>query len=588
MPRHSYLGLALLCAASLFLGGCGTAPPPRKKSAKAPPVALPQPESSADKADYSAAAVERRTEAHARYAAAVLHEWEDEPELAAADYLKAALADPNNETLVLEVSERLLRLKQNEQALDLLTKATAQPGASGVLFARLGLLYSLLGKKEQAIEANRTAIKKLPGSITGYRHLAQIYFQSGQYDDGLKALDLGAKQPNPDAAFLIELAELYTGFIRPGSAETIKPKALELYNRAAKLKPANPVLVQKLADGFSQAGAEDKAAEMYLKLLERFPALPGLREKLADLYLRKHDRKRAEEQLREIIRNKPTSPQAYYVLGSIAYEESMAVAREQEGDRKAEDKKLNEAIDYFNQTLLLDPTFQQVYYDLALALINLNKPQDALDTLEKAHDKFPPNFVGEFFAGLAFSRMKDYTNALKHFEGAEIIARATETNRLTHIFYYQLGSTYERVQKYDEAETYFKKCLGLSPDYSEALNYLGYMWAERGTHLPEARGMIEKAVKQEPKNAAFLDSLGWVLFKLEKPKEALPFMLRALENSKEPDATLYDHLGDIYAALHQQDKAREAWRKAVKLEPNDQIQKKLGPGAASEGSSGQP
>ena len=79
-----------------------------------------------------------------------------------------------------------------------------------------------------------------------------------------------------------------------------------------------------------------------------------------------------------------------------------------------------------------------------------------------------------------------------------------------------------------------------------------------------------------------------MLFKLEKPKEALPYMLKALENSEEPDSTLYDHLGDIYSSLHQADKAREAWRKAVSIEPNEQIQKKLGPAATSGNLSDQP
>jgi len=571
MPRHfDNLGIVLLlCAGGLLLAGCGTAPSQRKPSAHGALSAPQKPEANAEQADYSAAAVERRTSAHAHYAAAVLHDWDEEPELAAAEYLKAALADPGNETLAMEVSQRLLQLKQHEQALELLTKATAQPSASGALFARLGLIYSLLGKKEQAIEANKTAIKKAPDSITGYRHLAQIYLQSGRYDEGLKVLDQAAAQTQVDAAFLIELAEHYNNFLRPSSADTIKPRALDLLNRAAQLKPANPLLMQKLADGFTLVGSVDKATELYLKLLERFPTLPGLREKLTDLYLRKQDRKHAAEQLEEIIRNNPTNPQAYYVLGSIAYEE----------------KNLKEAIEYFNKTLLLNPAFnEQVYYDLAGALISLNKPQDGLGILDKARERFPQNFVSEFFTALAYARMKEYTNAIKHFEGAEIIARATDTNRLTHIFYYHLGSAYERIHKNEEAESYFKKCLALSPDFSEGLNYLGYMWAERGVNLPQAREMIQKAVKLEPKNAAFLDSLGWVLFKMDKPKEALRYLLKALENSEEPDSTLYDHLGDIYSSLHEAAKAREAWLKAINIEPNEEIQKKLG-AAVTSGSS---
>ena len=101
------------------------------------------------------------------------------------------------------------------------------------------------------------------------------------------------------------------------------------------------------------------------------------------------------------------------------------------------------------------------------------------------------------------------------------------------------------------------------------------MWAEHDQKLDQARALIEKAVQAEPKNAAYLDSLGWVLFKLHQPKEALDYMLKAVALSDEPDATLFDHLGDIYAALNQPDKAREAWTKSLAVEPNEQVRKKL-------------
>jgi Flp pilus assembly protein TadD len=66
-----------------------------------------------------------------------------------------------------------------------------------------------------------------------------------------------------------------------------------------------------------------------------------------------------------------------------------------------------------------------------------------------------------------------------------------------------------------------------------------------------------------------------VLFKLDQPKEALPYALQAAELTEKPDATLYDHLGDIYAALKQPEQAREAWRKSVSVEPNEEVRKKL-------------
>jgi tetratricopeptide (TPR) repeat protein len=526
---------------------------------------------SAESADYSSeSAIKARTESHAHYAAAVLHEENDEPELAAEEYYKAALADPSNEMLVLEAAGRMLRLrvgeKRGEKAAEmhdkviaLLKKATAYHGASGALFARLGLAYSMAGKKELAIEANRTAIKKLPGSLAGYQYLAQIYLQGGQIEEGLNVLDQAARQPRTDAAFLIDLAETYIAFGRGSSMDKVKSRALDALNRAAALKPANPVQLQRMADAFIALGETDRGVEFYLQLAERLPNLTPIRDRLVELYLRKQDRTNAAIHLRAVIREAPGNPQTHYLLGSILFE----------------DKNTKEAAECFEKTILLSPNFEPAYYDLAAARLNSDQAREALEILAKARDKFQQNFFGEYYTGLAYSAVKDFSNALKYLTSAEIIARATATNRLTHGFYFQLGRVYEQSQQFKEAENYFRKALELSPDFAVALNYLGYMWADRNENLPEARAMIEKAVKLEPKNAAYLDSLGWVLFRLSQPEEALSWILKAVEHSDEPDATLYDHLGDIYRALKKTDKAREAWQKSLAIEPNEKVEKKL-------------
>src|SRR6185295_16238811 len=131
-----------------------------------------------------------------------------------------------------------------------------------------------------------------------------------------------------------------------------------------------------------------------------------------------------------------------------------------------------------------------------------------------------------------------------------------EPDKLTAQFYFQLGSAAERAKDIEQAVKHFRRALEMDPDFAEALNYLGYMWAERGENLDEAKSMIERALKEEPKNAAFLDSMAWVLYKLKKPTEALGYMQKALDLTKEPDATLLDHLGDIYAALNRKSDAR--------------------------------
>jgi tetratricopeptide (TPR) repeat protein len=207
--------------------------------------------------------------------------------------------------------------------------------------------------------------------------------------------------------------------------------------------------------------------------------------------------------------------------------------------------------------------------------------EEAVEVLNRARTTFKVGFNVELYSGLAYGRLEDFIRAVKHLESAEIIARATETNRLTHGFYFQLGAAYERNKQIAEAENYMRKCIEMAPDYALALNYLGYMWAERGEHLEEARELIDKALKAEPENASFLDSMAWVLYKLNQPEEALPYMIKAIELSDDPDAVLFDHIGDIYATLNQPDKAREAWTQSLEIESNEVIARKLRASQAS-------
>ncbi len=555
MPPRLHLLLAALSAGILLLAGCAGSSSTNRKTAPASPAAASSGTNSTFEPsdDYSPGAVEQRIEAHARYSAAVLHELNDEHEEAAKDFYQAALAQPGNEELVEGTSARLLRLKKYDDALDLLLKATAVPGAAGDLHARLGVVYALLEKPAQAVMACREAIAKSPREIDGYQVLAQIYFKKGQAAEGFAVLNEAGRQKKAEAAFLVDLAQMFIGFGRSTTNQSYKASALATLERAAELNPTDPLLVQKLGEGFDLLGQPEKAALFYVKLLEQFPNLPGLRENLVRIYLTRNDHAKAAEQLELLLRRNPTNPQIYYLLGSV----------------KFEDKKPKEAEELFRKALLLNPKLEPVYYDLAASQINQNRPVEALATLDKARDQFKPRFIAEFYTALAYSRMKDYTNAIRHMTAAEVVASVNETNRLNHLFYFQLGATYERTKQMGEAEKYFRKSLEMAPDFAEALNYLGYMWAERNVNLDEARQLLERAVKAETKNGAYLDSLGWVYYKLGRLQDALRLIQEAIRYTEEPDGTLYDHLGDIYNALNQPEKAREAWRKALTLESID-------------------
>src|SRR5687767_5973721 len=129
--------LVLIAACALCAGCSSTSVRTESRKESSAPV-----DPAATSADYSSSAVKSRTDSHAHYLAALLHEQNDEPELAANELYKAAAADPFNEPLVLEATSKLLRVRSGdkpdektlaarERAIELLKKATSAPNASG-------------------------------------------------------------------------------------------------------------------------------------------------------------------------------------------------------------------------------------------------------------------------------------------------------------------------------------------------------------------------------------------------------------------------------------------------------------------------
>jgi tetratricopeptide (TPR) repeat protein len=504
---------------------------------------------------------EKRARAYAHFVTGLVYEWNQAPDEALKHFYEAALADSGNEELVLDVARQFIQRKSPEKAVFLLTKAAAQPDASGAVDAWLGVAHNQLNHNVQAIVAFRTALKKDPCQILASQSLAQSFFSSGQARQAIKVLEAAAHQTTDDPGYYVDLADALVHFRNLAGAEgsRLKQWGIDALNSAEKLKPEDVAVRQRIAERYADLGLLDKASDTYAQLLKENPSLPALREKLADVYLRNNDKKHAIELLEGIVRQNPNNPQACYLLGVLA----------------SETRDFKKAIDYFQRTILLNPGFEPVYYDLAGMQIADDQAEAALSTLTLVRERFSQTFLLEFYSALARSRMKQYPQALSHMTRAEVIATGSETNRLTPVFFFEVGSIHERMGEYDEAEKYFRKVLSMSPNDPEAMNYLGYMWADRGVKLEESRQLIEKALKLDPDNPAYLDSEAWVLYKLKKYKEALNRILKAISLSPKPDPTLYEHLGDIYMALNQPSKAAEVWKKSLEVEANDAVKKKL-------------
>jgi tetratricopeptide (TPR) repeat protein len=142
-----------------------------------------------------------------------------------------------------------------------------------------------------------------------------------------------------------------------------------------------------------------------------------------------------------------------------------------------------------------------------------------------------------------------------------------------------LGNVYDSLNDRKLAERELKKAIEFKPDYPEALNYLGYMYAEQGKNLNDAEAMIKRALEIDPDNGAYIDSLGWVYFKKGRISEALNKLEQAIALYEDP--IIYDHLGDVYLKMGNMDKAKSNWQKVLDLKPDQEdlqnkVKEKLG------------
>ena len=196
---------------------------------------------------------------------------------------------------------------------------------------------------------------------------------------------------------------------------------------------------------------------------------------------------------------------------------------------------------------------------LGSILADRGKTKESIQVFEK----LLTNGSSDFDALLAMART--YEKARQFEAGARMIDRAsklaqTDRARISVLFAY--GSLYERAKEFDRAESKFRELLKIDPNNAGALNYLGYMFADRSVHLDEAHDLIQRALDIEPDNGAYLDSLGWVYYRQDKLDLAVKFLERSLRQYRN-DPIIHGHLGDAYFKQGRVESAKEHWRRGL-------------------------
>jgi tetratricopeptide (TPR) repeat protein len=263
-------------------------------------------------------------------------------------------------------------------------------------------------------------------------------------------------------------------------------------------------------------------------------------------------------------------------------EESAKSAYQQIIDIYREAKEWQKATDTAKEAMQKLPNDRDMKMVYAAQLADMGQAETGLQQVKTLLQGNPKDRAVYMTLAQMYGRLRRWPEAEEALDKAEQLSTKDEEKEGVS---YLRGANYERQKKYDQAEDVFRKILAGDPQSAPTLNYLGYMLADRGVKLEEALGFIKKAVDIDPADGAYLDSLGWAYFKLGKFDLAEENLVKASQHIG-ADATVQDHLGDLYqktgrlklAAAHWE-RALNEWNKtiAAEVDPNDvaKVQKKL-------------
>ncbi|MCS6952989.1 MAG: tetratricopeptide repeat protein [Bryobacterales bacterium] len=515
------------------------------------------------------------------------------------------IGDPQNN----RINETMLR-----KAIEQYEKVAEKDPRSIETWLVLGRLYKVAQNSVEAEKAYKRALELDSDSEEAMTGLAMVYSDVGDHRRAVEMLER-VVQANPNLRTLASLAGAYEQMRDYKGAAGVLKRALEL-------APDNPELKRALAQNLALSHQLDAAIGLYEDLTRSNPkdVLAWLR--LSQVYRQKRDLPKARHAIEQAKQLAPDNLEIRYHEVSLVEAEGKhaeaiqlvqamldepqlrsraplerahrAVLLERLGQLYRSNLQYPEAVAAFGRMAELDPDLgPRAAAQIVETWRQAKEYAKAAEEAEAAHKKYPQDrmvamvrasiladlgkadqavaAVKRFLDGKAdreiwialaqvYERTKNYAEMGKALDAAEKLSDSDDDRQT---IYFLRGAMFERMKNYDAAEAQFRKVLELDPENASALNYLGYMLADRNVRLAEAHELIAKAVEIEPHNGAYLDSLGWVYFRMDRLEEAEKYLRKALERVPR-DPTVNDHLGDVLARQGRWKEAIAQWSLALK------------------------
>jgi len=396
------------------------------------------------------------------------------------------------------------------------------------------LLVSI-GRQKEATEAIETAIRAEDSAELRLLQ-AQLMLQNSNFSGAKRALKQMRKlAPDDDTPVLMQsqiaLQQKQLDFAESNLRDFLAkhPDALRVSNALGR------ILVQQ--------GRTDEAIDIYLDMVNRTGGEPEIVKALGLLYLQRHKYAEAEAAFARI---EGSSDEAtFYHAISLDGLGRAADARKLYEDFEKPSPLYTEA-----QVRLAGLDARDKHYDQAASRL--------LEVL-RVEPRKPDAY--EMLAGIRVQQKK-YDLLLKESEPAMALSEPPVG------VLFDRAVAFNALKQHDREEQSLRLLLRIQPNHAEALNFLGYSLADRNQRLDEAEKLVRRALELKPKDAYFMDSLAWVYFRQGKFAAALAIQRKALATVNN-DATMLEHLGDIYWRLNQPNEAKAAWQQSLQHGPDN-------------------
>ena len=400
-----------------------------------------------------------------------------------------------------------------------------------------------------------------------YLGLCELLMEHKKYDEEVKVCQEVLEIPDPDGHLGGLKGLVWRQMVRSKAKQGKTDEALKLVDNLLKNRPDNWMVldtkgwVQREAGKFADAAKSWETAldsiqkDKDLKKEQKNSLAKEIQFKLGSTYLDLDQLDKATDLLKPLLSEDEETPG---IKGRLLYilEFGRLIREKTKQDKTAQTVKL-------------------------------------MDSLVKA---LPNNWSVLYLKGFAESAAgeseqaaKTWEDVLKRIEKDEGLKKDKEIgNEFIKEMHLRLSNVYVDVNQIDKAADHLKDVLAEDPDDPGANNDLGYIWADHDMNLDEAEKMIRKALDEDRKrrqkdpdqnsgadNAAYLDSLGWVLFKKKKYQEAKVPLLEAVKDKDGKHVEIYDHLGDVHMALGEKAEAVAIWKEALKLETEGKREKDI-------------